>query len=206
MAESRAARPPDRRQGLPWKITVQSGAKRRPKDASAASALDGDLCAARECPARGGRPNQFSRSRSCGCVAAGTACLAGAGLLTWWRRRAQRAPARQGSACRPPRSRRGARRPDRLWQSSRASSRTLTVVSRSCGELAPGLDDLARPEGVPLMIVKKVLTPYGRLSGLSAAKPLAALCRVGPIEACPDGAGDVVASDAPVGGESTDDV
>jgi hypothetical protein len=46
----------------------------------------------------------------------------------------------------------------------------------------------------------------GRLSGLSAAKPLAALCRVGPIEAYPDGAGDVVASDAPVGGESTDDV
>ena len=60
-----------------------------------------------------------------------------------------------------------------------------------------------RAEGVPLMIVKKVLTPYGRLL---AAKLLAALCRVGPIEACPDGAGDVVASDTPVGSESTDDV
>jgi hypothetical protein len=123
MAESRAARPPDRRQGLPWKITVQSGAKRRPKDASAASALDGDLCAARECPARGGRPNQFSRSRSCGCVAAGTACLAGAGLLTWWRRRAQRAPARQGSACRPPRSRRGLPDPVRLRPPTRPRGR-----------------------------------------------------------------------------------
>jgi hypothetical protein len=41
---------------------------------------------------------------------------------------------------------------------------------------------------------------------LSAAKLLAELCRVGPIEACPDGAGDVVARDAPIGGESTDDV
>jgi hypothetical protein len=30
-------------------------------------------------------------------------CLpADAGLLAWWRRRAQRAPARQGAACRPP--------------------------------------------------------------------------------------------------------
>ena len=38
-------------------------------------ALDGDLCAARECPARGGRPGRFSCSRSSGCVAAGAACL-----------------------------------------------------------------------------------------------------------------------------------
>ena len=40
---------------LPWKISVRSGAERHPKDASAASALDGDLGAAAECPARGGR-------------------------------------------------------------------------------------------------------------------------------------------------------
>jgi hypothetical protein len=149
MAESRAARPPDRRQGLPWKITVQSGAKRRPKDASAASALDGDLCAARECPARGGRPNQFSRSRSCGCVAAGTACLAGAGLLTWWRRRAQRAPARQGSACRPPRSRRGARRPRWLWQSSRASSPPFTVISHFRAQTWPRPERPGAPKACP---------------------------------------------------------
>ena len=58
-AESREVRPPDRRRILPWKITVRSGAQRHPKDASVASALDGDLCAATECPARGGRPGQL---------------------------------------------------------------------------------------------------------------------------------------------------
>jgi hypothetical protein len=55
-----------------------------------------------------------------------------------------------------------------------------------------------RAGGAPLMIVKKVLTPYGRLV---AAKLLATLCRVWPIEARPDGTGD-----APVGSKSTDDV
>jgi hypothetical protein len=84
------------------------------------------------------------------------------------------------------------------------SSPALRVFSSR--SLCAGSARAWRAESAPLMIVKKVLTPYGRLSGLSAAKPLAALCRVGPIEACPDGAGDVVASDAPVGGESTDDV
>jgi hypothetical protein len=70
-------------------------------------ALDGDLCSARECPARGGRPGYFSRSRSPRARCGGNCLPAGAGLLTWWRRCAQRAPARQGAACRPPRSRRG---------------------------------------------------------------------------------------------------
>jgi len=69
-----SACPPDRRRVLPWKISVWGGACAI-GDASAASALDGDLCAARECPARGGR-SWFSRSRCIGsCVAAGTACL-----------------------------------------------------------------------------------------------------------------------------------
>jgi hypothetical protein len=68
------SRPPDRCRVLSWKISVWGGAcairrtRRR-------RALDGDLCAARECPARGGRPCQFPRSRCIGsCVAAGTAC------------------------------------------------------------------------------------------------------------------------------------
>jgi hypothetical protein len=151
-AESSLVRPPDRRQGLPWKITVQSGAKRRPKDASA---LDGDLGAARECPARGGRPGQFSRSRSPWVHCGGNCLPAGAGLLTWWRRRAQRAPARQGSACRPPRSRRAARQsrtaqarfPGQLAHSSRWSrvfaakpgqGRTTRRPAGWCSHLLPG--------------------------------------------------------------------
>ena len=93
--------------------------------------------------------------------------------------------------------------PAGLWQGSRASSRYPSVVSRSRVRTRPGPDGLARPEGVPLMIVKKALTPYGRLS---AAKLLATLCRVWPIEARPDRTGDVVANDAPVGSKSTDDV
>ena len=160
VAESRAVRPPDRRQGLPWKITVQSGAKRRPKDASVASALDGDLCAARECPARGGRPGQFSRSRSPWVRCCGNCLPAGAGLLTWWRRRAQRAPARQGSACRPPGVGAVPADPVRLWHSSRVSSRYPSVVSRSRVRTGQGRTAW-RAEGVPLMTVKKVLTPHG---------------------------------------------
>jgi hypothetical protein len=38
------------------KIISQEWRLRHPKDASAASALDGDLCAVTRCPARGGRP------------------------------------------------------------------------------------------------------------------------------------------------------
>jgi hypothetical protein len=86
---------------------------------------------------------------------------------------------------------------------SRGSSRYPSVSRVPRVRTRPGPDGLARPEGVPLMIVKKVLTPYGRLS---AAKLLATLCRVWPIEARPDGTGDVVANDAPVGSKSTDDV
>jgi hypothetical protein len=39
----------------PWKITVRSGAQRHPEDPSAASALGGDLCAAKESPGTVGR-------------------------------------------------------------------------------------------------------------------------------------------------------
>ena len=81
---------------------------------------------------------------------------------------------------------------------------TLPLGGLAFPPVEPGQGRTAwRAEGVPLMIVKKVLTPYGRLS---AAKPLATLCRVWPIEARPDGTGDVVANDAPVGSKSTDDV
>jgi hypothetical protein len=96
VAESRAVRPPDRRQGLPWKITVQ-----------------------------------FSRSRFPWGVAAGTACPGGEGLLTWWRRRAQSAPARQGSACRPSGVCAVPANPAGLRQSSRVSSRPRRVGLRT---------------------------------------------------------------------------
>jgi len=91
--------------------------------------------------------------------------------------------------------------PGRLWHvpaPARASPRWSRVSAAETGQGRTAW----RAEGVPLMIVKKVLTPYGRLS---AAK-LATLCRVWPIEARPDGTGDVVANDAPVGSKSTDDV
>ena len=53
-------RPPDRRRVSPWKITVKGGACAIACDASVASALDGDLCAARGCLPRGGRPTAFA--------------------------------------------------------------------------------------------------------------------------------------------------
>jgi hypothetical protein len=127
----------------------------------------------------------------------------GAGLLTWWRRRAQRAPARQGSACRPPGVSAVPADPPSSGKVPAPAHASFIVVSRSRGRTWPGLGPAWHAEGVPLMIVKKVLTPYGRLS---AAKLLATLCRVWPIEARPDGTGDVVANDAPVGSKSTDDV
>jgi hypothetical protein len=61
-------------------------------------ALDGDLCAATGCPARGGRPGQMTQARSPGSVTGLCHRPAGAGELTGVRRRARRAPARQGPA------------------------------------------------------------------------------------------------------------
>ena len=63
--------------------------------------LDGDLCAATGCPARGGRPGQIRRR---GHARGVTACAAGLRVrarLTGVRRRARRASARQGAAGRP---------------------------------------------------------------------------------------------------------
>ena len=67
---------------LPWKISVWGGAcairrmcRRR--------ALDGDLCAARDCPARGGRSDLFLRVAVYQPRVAVGGCLpAGAGVLT----------------------------------------------------------------------------------------------------------------------------
>jgi hypothetical protein len=47
---------------LPGKIISQEWRLRHLKDASAASALDGDLCAATERPVRGGRPADLARA------------------------------------------------------------------------------------------------------------------------------------------------
>jgi len=68
---------------------------------------------------------------------------------TWWRRRAQRAPARQGAACRPPRSRRGARRPARLWHGSPMPVDAIPRSPVPASEPAPGRT-IRRAEGVPL--------------------------------------------------------
>ena len=61
----------------------QGWRSRHPKDAPLVRALDGDLCSARECPARGGRPGQFSRARSPWVRCCGNCLAAGAGVLTW---------------------------------------------------------------------------------------------------------------------------
>ena len=92
--------------------------------------------AARGCPARGGRPGRFSRARSPWVRCCGSCSPADAGLLTWWRRRAQRAPARQGSACRPPRSRRGLPDPVRLW---RQPGRAVETAQEQHCRARPGL-------------------------------------------------------------------
>ena len=144
-----------------------------------------------------------SRGRGCrGRFAAGTACL---------RARARRPGGDAAPRGLPPGRARHATRPEStqclpIPPGSGKVPAPIRVPSGFSRVLAVELGQgwtAWRAEGVPLMIVKKVLTPYGRLL---AAKLLAALCRVGPIEACPDGAGDVVASDTPVGSESTDDV
>ena len=84
-------RPPSRCRGLAVEDQNQWSAR----SAARTYDLDCDLCAARECPARGGRSVRFARSRSSGALRRGL-LPAGAGVLTWWRRRARRAPARQG--------------------------------------------------------------------------------------------------------------
>jgi hypothetical protein len=51
---------------LPWKISVKGGACAIASATRPRRALDGDLCAARGCPARGGRPGQITQARSSG--------------------------------------------------------------------------------------------------------------------------------------------
>jgi hypothetical protein len=62
-------------QCLGWRL-------RHPEDAPEARALDGDLCAATECPARGGRPGQVLQARSPAARWSGYRLPAGAGLPT----------------------------------------------------------------------------------------------------------------------------
>ncbi len=86
------------------------------------------------------------RGVSCG----GKYLPAGAGLLTWWRRRARRTPVRKGAACRPPGV--GAVPADPLGVGMvPAPARTIvSVASRFRVRTRPGPDGLARLEGVPL--------------------------------------------------------
>ena len=112
--------------------------------------IDCDPCAVRGCPARGGRPGLFSRSRCIGVRCGGNCLPADAGLLTWWRRRARRAPAGQGRGRPPapesascPRS-----RPAPAW-SIRCFTQFLDPP-RFRVRIRPTPDGLARPQGVPL--------------------------------------------------------
>jgi hypothetical protein len=75
-------RPSDRCRVLPWKITVQVALAPSPQATRPWRALDGDLCTATECPARGGRPGHPCWRGSPGRVGAGTGCLRVRGLPT----------------------------------------------------------------------------------------------------------------------------
>ena len=95
-------------------------------------------------------PARCSRSRSPWVRYCGNCLPAGAGLLTWWRRRARRAPARQGAAGRPPRSLRGARLPYSALAVPCQLTLSLGGLVVPASEPGKGPDGLARPEGVPL--------------------------------------------------------
>jgi hypothetical protein len=78
-------------------------------------------------------------------------------VLTWWRRRAQRAPARQGAACRPVPSRRCARRSrSGSGNGSRASSRCPSVLSRSSAPELGHRPTAWRANGAPLKQWRKL--------------------------------------------------
>jgi hypothetical protein len=96
-------------------------------------------------------------------------CLpAGAGLLTWWRRRAQRAPARQGAACRPP--------PEfaRCPPLCPAPARFRRQLTRRLGGLAFWRPNMAGPDGLArrrraLEAVQKIVTAPKGYEGLRKA-------------------------------------
>jgi hypothetical protein len=87
---------------------------------------------------------------------------AGAGAQTWWRRRARRAPARQGAAGRLPRSRRVARDPARHQPGTHAVSRNASMCSRFPRPNSAGTGRPGAPEGRALEYVKKVVTASGQ--------------------------------------------
>ena len=149
-AESRDVRPPDCCQVLPWKITVQSGAKRRRKDASVASALDGDLCAARECSAA--RRTAWPVHAATVTVSAlrGDCLPAGAGQPTGGSAAPGGLPP-LGRGRLPPRSRRAPCYPRGLLAAlTHARSRSPSVSAASLHAIRAVPGPVWRAEGVPL--------------------------------------------------------
>ena len=123
--------------------------------------LDGDLCAATGCPARGGRPGQITQARSPGSVTALRHRPAGAGQLTGVRRRARRASARRGAAGRRPTVRRLGPPLPLLWPWWRSVRQSRILPDGSRAVLRPirpgGPDRLARRR-CALEAVEKVVT------------------------------------------------
>ncbi len=126
-------------------------------------ALDGDLCAATECPARGGRPGQLRWRGHRGRVGAGTVCLRMRGLPTGGSAAPGGLPP-VGRGMLPPRSRRVPLLPAWRWRFSSAPARDssrLTSASLHATSAGPGL--AWRAEGVPLK-------PWRKLSQLEGLK------------------------------------
>jgi hypothetical protein len=138
--ESSLVRPPDRCRGLAGQDQSQGSAPRS-GDAPVGAPLTVIFARRQNARREEDGLTGFAWSRLCRVARCCGGCLpAGAGLLTWWRRRAQRAPARQGAAGRPSRSRRGA--PLFAWllalprASARAISGALAASARSTRPVA----------------------------------------------------------------------
>ena len=121
-------------------------------------ALDGDLCAARGCPARRTAPVRLRRRGHRGRRYGLSHRPAGAGQLTGVRRRARRASARQGAAGRRPTVGEWPTAPSACGHGgARSASHAFSLMTTLCARSGPGAGRLARRRRA-LETVEKVVT------------------------------------------------